>query len=77
MIATPVEAERVIDHFVQRSKAKYSTAVQCLTKDCEARLPFYDFPGRTLGGAAHNKPDLVHVRDYPPSHGPSQGLRDA
>ena len=38
------EAERAFDHFAQRFNAKYPKAVECLSKDRDAMLTFYDFP---------------------------------
>lgn len=44
MAATKERAERAFDHFVSVYQAKYPKAVECLTKDREALLCFYDFP---------------------------------
>src|SRR5437763_16161684 len=37
-------AEAAIDIFAEKYGAKYARAVECLTKDREALLTFYDFP---------------------------------
>jgi transposase-like protein len=37
-------AKRRIDAFAGKYRAKYGRAVECLTKDTEALLAFYDFP---------------------------------
>ena len=37
-------AEVAIDVFAEKYGAKYDKAVECLTKDCETMLAFYDFP---------------------------------
>src|SRR6202162_1966394 len=37
-------AEAAIDIFAEKYGAKYGKAVECLTKDREVLLPFYDFP---------------------------------
>jgi putative transposase len=37
-------AETAIDVFAEKYRVKYSRAVECLTKDREALLAFYDFP---------------------------------
>src|SRR5258708_11206084 len=42
---TKVEAEKAFDLFVKTYEAKYPKATECLAKDCEALLTFYDFPG--------------------------------
>jgi putative transposase len=54
--ATKVEAEKAFDLFVATWQAKYSKATDCLVKDREALLVFYDFP------AEH----WVHVRTTNP-----------
>ena len=38
------DAEKAMDTFAAKYRAKYATAVTCLTKDKEALLAFYDFP---------------------------------
>ena len=38
------EAEHAFDHFEERFDAKYPKAVECLSKDREVMLTFYDFP---------------------------------
>ena len=42
---TRAAAETSMDTFAQKYGAKYEKAVICLTKDREALLTFYDFPG--------------------------------
>jgi hypothetical protein len=37
-------AEAAIDIFAEKYRAKYGRAVECLVKDREALLAFYDFP---------------------------------
>ena len=44
MAATKERAGQAFDHFVEVYQAKYPKAVECLVKDREARLSFYDFP---------------------------------
>lgn len=44
MAPTRVEAERACAHFAETYQAKYPKAVQCVTKDRDALLTFYDFP---------------------------------
>ena len=43
--ATRQEADRAFDLFVATYEAKYPKATECLTKDREQLLVFYDFPG--------------------------------
>ena len=42
--ATKVEAEKAFDHFVKTYRAKYPKATECLEKDKDVLLAFYDFP---------------------------------
>src|SRR5262245_64108172 len=37
-------SETAIDVFAEKYRAKYGRAVECLTKDRDALLAFYDFP---------------------------------
>jgi len=56
MAETKAEAERAFDLFVETYQAKYPKAVECLVKDREVLLTFYDFP------AEH----WVHIRTTNP-----------
>ena len=44
MAPTREEANRAFDHFVAHYAAKFPDAVECLTKDRDVLLTFYDFP---------------------------------
>ena len=44
MAATRKEAERAFDTFIETYQAKHPKATECLAKDREALLTFYDFP---------------------------------
>jgi len=44
MAATRADAERAFDRFSETYGAKYPKAVECLSKDRDALLAFYDFP---------------------------------
>jgi putative transposase len=44
MAANKNEAEQCFDAFIQTYEAKYPKAVECLKKDRDALLTFYDFP---------------------------------
>ena len=50
------QADQAFDHFIRTYEAKYPKAVDCLAKDREALLAFYDFP------AEH----WVHIRTTNP-----------
>ena len=44
MAETKADAEDAFDFFVRAYRAKYDKAVECLTKDRDRLLTFYDFP---------------------------------
>lgn len=44
MAATREDAEKACDHFLEKYEAKYPGACECLKKDRDALLAFYDFP---------------------------------
>ena len=56
MAPTRADAERAFDQFAEVYQAKYPAAVECLTKDRDELLAFYDFP------AEH----WIHVRTTNP-----------
>lgn len=45
MSDTKISAEKAFDDFLEKYDAKYATACDCLRKDREELLAFYDFPG--------------------------------
>jgi putative transposase len=49
MAETRVEADRAFDHFVEVYGAKYPKAADCLVKDRDVLLTFYDFPAEHWG----------------------------
>jgi putative transposase len=44
MTETKADAEAAFDAFMESSRVKYEKAAECLTKDRDALLTFYDFP---------------------------------
>ena len=56
MAETKAEAQKAFDLFIETFRAKYPKATECLTKDRDALLTFYDFP------AEH----WVHIRTTNP-----------
>lgn len=44
MAETKAAAEKAFEHFIQSYEAKYPKATECLAKDRDALLTFYDFP---------------------------------
>lgn len=47
--ATRAEAQHALDTFVQQYEAKYPKATDCLVKDRDSLLAFYDFPAEHWG----------------------------
>jgi len=54
-------AEVAIDVFAEKYQAKHHKAVDCLTKDREALLAFFDFPGLDVGPYAEVLGGLHHI----------------
>ena len=46
---TKADAEQAFDHFLEKYDAKYQKACECLRKDREQLLTFYDFPAEHWG----------------------------
>ncbi len=46
MAATKADANKAFDMFIETYQDKYSSAVECLKKDRERLLTFYDFPAK-------------------------------
>jgi transposase-like protein len=44
MAETKADAEKAFDHFIESYEAKYPKATECLAKDRQVLLTFYDFP---------------------------------
>jgi transposase-like protein len=44
MAETKSDAEKAFDHFIESYEAKYPKATECLAKDRDVLLTFYDFP---------------------------------
>ena len=73
MAETKKDAFVAFDAFVETWGVKYDKAVECLIKDREPLLAFYDFPAehwKHLRTSRHRK----LVRDHPPPHGAIQGM---
>lgn len=47
--STKRDAEKAFDEFIEKYQVKYSAACQCLSKDREVLLTFYDFPAEHWG----------------------------
>ena len=59
---TKVEALTAFDHFLEKYDAKYPKACECLRKDREQLLSFYDFPAEHWGPLADDESDRVDIR---------------
>ncbi len=70
MAPTRTDAEAAFDGFIECYGVKYDKAVECLSKDREPLLAFYDFPAEHWEASTHVKPDREHVRDRSASNGP-------
>jgi transposase-like protein len=46
---TKADADKAFDEFTEKYQAKYAAACECLTKDREVLLTFYDFPAEHWG----------------------------
>lgn len=56
MAETRASAESAMERFAEAFSAKYGPAVECLTKDRESLLAFYDFPGEHWGSIRTSNP---------------------
>ena len=74
MAETKVAAGSAFDGFITSYEAKYQKAAECLAKDREALLAFYDFPAEHWKHLANDEPDREHVRDGAPPHDPLERL---
>ena len=74
MAETKVAAELAFDAFIESHALKYNKAADCLSKDRDTLLAFYDFPGRALETLADDQPHRKHLRHRAPPHHPIEGL---
>jgi transposase-like protein len=64
------DAEKAFTRFLAKYRAKYDKAADCLSKDREALLVFYDFPGQSIGSTsaraipsrARSRPSAIALR---------------
>ena len=71
---TRAAAEMAIDVFAEKYGAKYDKAVDCLTKDRETLLAFYDFPAEHWDHLRTSNPDREHLCHRSAPHGAHEGL---
>jgi putative transposase len=73
MAETKKDALATFDAFVEIYDIKYEKAVECLTKDRDALLAFYDFPAEHWKHLRTSNP-VESTRDRPPSDGAFEGV---
>ena len=64
----------VRDAFVETWGIKYDKAVDCLIKDRDALLAFYDFPAEHWKTSAHDQRHRKRIRDRTSSHRARKGM---
>ena len=74
MAETRKDAEAAFDAFVETYAVKYEKAVECLKKDRDPLLAFYDFPAEHWKHSAHLESDRKHLRDRPTQDDPLEGM---
>ena len=72
---TRASAERAFDSFVEDFAMKYPKAVECLTKDRDVLLTFYDFPAEHWKHLRTTNPIESNVRHGATSSRPNEGQR--
>jgi hypothetical protein len=74
MAETRKDALAAFDGFVETWGVKYEKAVECLTKDREALLAFYDFPAEHWKHLSTAKRHRECIRDRASPHRALQGM---
>ena len=74
MAETKASAEAAFDAFIERYQVKYETAAECLNKDRDVLLTFYDFPAEHWKHTCEPRTlSKTHSNRAPP-HGSVEGL---
>lgn len=63
LTGTREEAFKALDEFIHVHQAKWPKAVECLLKDKDELLAFYDFPAEHWSHLRSEQPDRKHLRD--------------
>jgi len=74
MAETKTDALVAFDAFVETWGVKYDKAVECLIKDRDALLTFYEFPAEHWKHLRTTNVVERLLRDRPPPHGALQGM---
>jgi len=64
MAETKADAEAAFDAFIESYQLKYEKAAECLTKDRDALLTFYDFPPSTGSTCGPRTPSKARSQPY-------------
>lgn len=75
MAATRDEAHAAFDRALVRFNPKYTKAMECLAKDREELLAFYDFPAEHGVHISDHQPDRVDLCRGPATHETNPKLR--
>jgi transposase-like protein len=74
MAGTSKDAEAAFDDFVETYAVKREKAVECLKKDRDPLLAFYDFPAEHWKHPAHVESNRKHLCDRPAQDDPLEGM---
>ena len=74
MAETKKDALVAFDAFVEIYAIKYEKAVECLTKDRDALLAFYDFPAEHWKHLRTSNPSREYIRDRAPPDDTLEGM---
>ena len=76
MAETKAEADKAFDLFVATYQAKYPKAAECLAKDRDVLLTFYDFPAEHWMHIRTTNPIEIDVRDGAAAARQDEGERE-
>ena len=75
MADTRQHAAKAFDAFLEKYQAKYPVACECLAKDRDVLLAFYDFPAEHWKHLQDYQPHRIDVRHHSATPTSHQGLR--
>ena len=75
--ATGEHAEQAFDQFIVTYEARYPQATNCLLKDRQSLMTFYDFPRSALAAPSNHQSDRVDLCHHPSSYDTNKRLYDA
>ena len=74
MAETSKDAEVAFDAFIAAYQLKYDKAAECLAKDRQTLLAFYDFPAEHWKHLRTSNPIESNLCHRAPPHDPREGL---